>query len=88
MARAASTSAPEDRAPPSRIVPSNHGLTSAISANGDSEPACPPAPAVTRISPSTPASAALRAWCCVVTSWNTTPPYECTATTTRRPLGA
>jgi len=46
----------------------------AKSANGLSSPACPPAPAHTAISPSTPASAALRAWRMLMTSWKTSPP--------------
>jgi hypothetical protein len=43
-------------------------------AKGLSVPAWPPAPAQTRIRPSTPASMAFSAWRMVVTSWKTTPP--------------
>ena len=48
--------------------------TSETSAKGLSVPACPPAPAHTRINPSTPASIALRAWRTLITSWKTRPP--------------
>jgi hypothetical protein len=65
---------PSEIAPDSRMVPLNHCFTSRTSANGDSVPACPPAPAQTRIRPSTPCSAALRACLTLMTSWNTTPP--------------
>jgi len=40
------------------MVPSNHSLTSLNKANGERAPAWPPAPAQTRIKPSTPCSAA------------------------------
>ncbi len=45
---------PSEIAPDSRTVPLNHCLTSRSSANGDSVPAWPPAPAQTRMRPSTP----------------------------------
>ena len=50
------------------IVPSNHSLTSLTRANGDKAPACPPAPAHTRIKPSTPCSAAFFACLTLITS--------------------
>jgi hypothetical protein len=65
-------------APASRIVPPKNRRTSCISANGLSMPACPPAPAQTRIRPSTPACIALRACRTLITSWKTSPPQACT----------
>jgi hypothetical protein len=64
------------------IGPSQIRRTSAVSAKGERVPAWPPAPAATRISPSTPASSAFSAWRRFVTSWKTTPPQSCTARTT------
>ena len=56
MAEATECPSPID--PDNITVPSNHCLTSLNKANGDNAPACPPAPAQTRINPSTPCSAA------------------------------
>jgi hypothetical protein len=54
--------------------PVEHPRTSPTSANGDVVPAWPPAPAATRISPSTPASSAFCAWRRLMTSCSTMPP--------------
>ena len=56
------------------MVPVKKRRTSATSANGLSVPAWPPAPAHTRIKPSTPASIAFLAWRTLITSWKTSPP--------------
>lgn len=60
--------------PDAVIGPSNILRTSPTSANGDVVPAWPPAPAATRISPSTPASSAFCAWRRLITSCSTMPP--------------
>src|SRR6056297_1218590 len=82
MARAASTSPPFDMQPDRITVPSKNSRISFTRANGLRVPACPPAPAHTAMMPSTPCSAALRAWRRLMTSWKTRPPYPCTASTT------
>ena len=58
-----------------RILEGTHctGLD-ACDTNGLTMPACPPAPLATRIRPSTPLSAALRACRTLAMSWKTTPP--------------
>lgn len=55
-------------APDKMIVPSKKSRTSLMRAKGLRSPPWPPAPAQTRIKPSTPASAALRACFKLVTS--------------------
>ena len=57
-AKEAATACPSPIAPDNITVPSNHSLTSLKSAKGDKAPACPPAPAQTKINPSTPCSTA------------------------------
>ena len=84
IARAANTSAPLDIAPASTMAPSKNWRISRTSANGLAMPAWPPAPAQTAMMPSTPCSAALRACFTLMMSWNSSPPYECTASTTSR----
>ncbi len=59
---AAATWWPWLMAPASSTVPSKNWRISLVSAKGLVAPECPPAPAHTAISPSTPASAALCAW--------------------------
>ena len=61
LAKAESTPWPVDIEPVNAIGPSYHSLISCIKAKGDNVPACPPAPAATNISPSTPASDAFSA---------------------------
>ena len=54
---------------PDRImVPSKNSLTSRTNAKGDNVPAWPPAPAQTKIKPSTPCSAAFLACLTLITS--------------------
>ena len=53
-ARLDATALPELIDPERIIVPSKNSLTSLTKAKGDSVPACPPAPAQTKIKPSTP----------------------------------
>ena len=84
MIRAAAMCRPVLMAPPSTIVPPNTSRISATRANGLIVPVCPPAPALTAMMPSTPASDAFSACRRLMTSWNTRPPYECTASTTSR----
>ena len=74
IARAARTERPFAIAPESASGPSNQARISWTSANGESRPACPPAPAATGISPSAPFSIALRANASLMTSCSTTPP--------------
>ena len=59
---------PELIEPERMMVPSKNSLTSRTNANGDSVPACPPAPAQTKIKPSTPCSAAFFACLTLITS--------------------
>ncbi len=65
---AAATEEPSLIDPERIIAPSNHSLTSLTKAKGESVPAWPPAPAHTRIKPSTPCSAAFLACLTLITS--------------------
>ena len=62
------TECPSPIEPDNIMVPSNHFLTSLSNAKGDRAPACPPAPAQTKINPSTPCSAAFLACLTLITS--------------------
>ena len=55
-------------------MPSKNWRTACTNTNGATEPVWPPAPALTRIKPSAPAWAALRAMAMLPTSANTRPP--------------
>ena len=65
---AEATACPSPIDPDNITVPSNHFLTSLSKANGDNAPAWPPAPAQTKIKPSTPCSAAFFACLTLITS--------------------
>mmetsp|Transcript_18385 Transcript_18385/g.57290 ORF Transcript_18385/g.57290 Transcript_18385/m.57290 type:complete len:505 (+) Transcript_18385:99-1613(+) len=82
IASAPSTELPSAIAPDSAIGPAKTARSSRTSANGESVPACPPAPAQTGMRPSTPYSIAFCACRSEITSCSTFPPYECTASMT------
>ena len=81
ICKAAAASTPVLIQPDNIIVLLKTFLTSEINDIGLSVPPCPPAPAETRINPSTPASDAFSACLFFIISWYTNPPYEWTAPT-------
>src|SRR6266702_3898551 len=74
-------SAPYESPPPRAMGPSKKSLTADNSEKPFIRPVCPPAPADTRINPSTPASTAFLAKATELTSASTFPPQACTRST-------
>ena len=68
IAKAPAIECPSPMDPDNKTVPSNHSLTSRTKEKGERLPAWPPAPAQTKIRPSTPCSAAFFACFTLITS--------------------